>query len=291
MAMPLMGLSGIASAKTTKATKGSTAWCAKHKKKAICQNAGGGSGSGGTTPEITVEAATSPVIQVEANPSFAGDTVDIFSSQLEASCGGVIFISVQSGTLTESLNHYEAVLDDDGNATVIAVGAGNCAPGDNVVDASLVQAPYYTALGDYINYPDVVTPPGVFGYPDPEVETGDSSTSGNSDVYAAFAIEAPPVFAEQNAEISDTQLESSCGGGYFWIDGYGNVTAETGVLPGQVETVTPPINTPLDDDGNGGVLFLGISCAATTTTVIGDVDAGDHPTYTGTYTVLPPQVT
>src|SRR5579863_1097318 len=104
--MPLMGLSGVASAKTTKAAKGSTAWCAKHQKRAICQNAGGsGSGSGTSTPEITVDASNSPVIQVEANPSFAGDTVDIFSSQLEASCNGVVFISVQSGTLTESLNH------------------------------------------------------------------------------------------------------------------------------------------------------------------------------------------
>jgi hypothetical protein len=298
VAMPLLGLSGVASAKATaSAKKGSTAWCAKHKKAAACKT-GGGSSTGGSSPEITVDASNAPVIQIEANPAFAGDTVDVESTQLEASCGGtVVFLSVQSGMLEPAYDVFGAILDDDGNATFIMEGAGNCAPGVNVVDASLVQAPYYTALGDYTNYPDVVTPPGVFGFPDPEVETGDSSTSGDSDVYAAFAIEAPPVYAEQTAEISDTQLESSCGGGYYWFDGFGDMPGtgtswfEPAVVAPTAQATTAPTQTPLDDDGNGGVLFIGISCAATTSTVIGDVIAGDHPTYTGSLTVLPPQPT
>ena len=293
VAMPLMGLSGVASAKTTKAAKGSTAWCAKHpKKKALCQAGGSGSGSGPSTPEIIVNAVFAPVIQVEANPQFAGDTVDISSSQLTASCDGVIFISVASGVLTESINHFTAVLDDDGNATVLMVGEGNCAPGDNVIDVSLNVAPYYTVLGDYVNSPETPTPPGVFGLPLPnEVETGDSLTSGDSDVYATFALEAPPVYAEQNAEISDNQLESSCGGGYYWISGTGAVTFRPGVGPGVPQVTTPPIQTPIDDDGNAAVLFLGISCAAATSVVIGDVASGDHQTYTSTFTVTAPKPT
>lgn len=295
VAMPLLGLSGVASAKATHATK-SAAWCAKHpKKKALCPS-GAGSGSGGAsgqnTPEIIVNADFSPVIQIEANPQFAGDPVDISSSQLTASCDGVVFLSVATGTLTESINHFTAILDDDGNATVIMEGEGNCAPGDNIIDVSLDVAPYYTALGDYVNSPETPTPPGVFGLPLPnEVETGDSLTSGDSDVYAAFAIEAPPVYAEQDAEISDNQLESSCGGGYYWINGFGVPTFVPAVGPGVPQVTTPPIQTPLDDDGNGGALFLGISCAAATSEVIGDVEAGDHETYTSTFTVTAPEPT
>jgi ribosomal protein L31 len=294
VAMPLLGLSGVASAKATHASKSAT-WCAKHpKKKALCPSAGGGaSGQGAGSPEIQVSAVFSPVIQVEANPSFAGDPVVISSSQLAASCGGIIFLSVETGTITESpTNTFTVYLDDDGNADVIMSGLGNCAPGDNTVDASLEVAPYYTALTDYVNYPDVVTPPGVFGLPLPsEVEVGDSPLSGNSDVYASFDVEAPPVYAEENAEISDTQLESSCGGGYFWIGANGLLAAAGPVGPGVAQTITPPVVAQLDDDGNTGVVFLGISCAATTTTVIADVDAGTHPTYTSTFTVDAPQVT
>src|ERR1700691_4493016 len=205
VAMPLMGLSGVASAKATHASK-SAAWCAKHpKKKALCPSAGGGA-TGGSSPEIQVSAAFSPVIQVEANPSFAGDPVTISSSQLFASCDGLEFLSVATGTLVASEgNAVTVTLDDDGNADVIMAGLGNCAPGTNVVDASLAVAPYYTALTDYVNYPDVVTPPGVFGLPLPsEVETGDSLTSGDSDVYATIDVEAPPVYAEQDVLISDS---------------------------------------------------------------------------------------
>src|ERR1700678_4009987 len=79
VAMPLMGLSGVASAKATHATKSAT-WCAKHpKKKALCPSGAGGSGSGGgsgqNTPEIIVNADFAPVIQIEANPQFAGEPV------------------------------------------------------------------------------------------------------------------------------------------------------------------------------------------------------------------------
>jgi hypothetical protein len=295
--MPLMGLSGVASAKATQATKSAT-WCAKHPKKtALCPSAGGGaSGSGTSTPQITVSAVFAPVIQVEANPAFAGDPVTISSSQLFASCNGLVFFSVATGTLVPTVaNTVTVILDDDGNADVIVEGLGNCAPGDNTLDASLAVAPYYTALTDYVNSPETPTPPGVFGLPLPsEVETGDSLTSGDSDVYAAFALEAPPVYAEQNAFISDNELESSCGGGYFWIGVEGAQNGIEGVGPvgpGVAQTILPPVETSIDDDGNTGVLFLGISCAAATTTVIADVDAGDHPTYTSTFTVAPPQVT
>jgi len=294
--MPLLGLSGVATAKTTKAGKGSATWCAKHPKKVVCQagaGSGTGSGSGGTAPEITIDASNAPIITVEANPQFAGDVVDVESSQLQAACGGVLeFLSVQNGFLEPYINSIPAVLDDDGNATFIMTSPNNCAPGVNLVEASMAVAPFLTATDEDIVYPDYPTPAGVFAYPNPQVEVGDTATSGDSDVYAAFAIETSPVYAEGEAEISDAQLEASCLGGYYWIDGYGVPHFVPAVAPGQLaQTIDPPVDTPIDDDGNGGVLFIGISCATATTDVIGDVLGGDHPTYTSTFTVLPPAPT
>ena len=47
----------------------------------------------------------------------------------------------------------------------------------------------------------------------------------------------------------------------------------------------------IDDDGNATFSFTGASCAAGPSAVIADVLAGSHPTYTSTYTILPPQPT
>jgi hypothetical protein len=176
-------------------------------------------------------------------------------------------------------------LDDDGNATIWLNGV-NCAPGSDVVDASMNAAPYLTALGTLTAAPPVVTTTGVAGYPTTsgivttgEVETGDTTASGNSDVYAVFYVETDPVYAEAMAEISDNQLVDSCGQGADWYDSSGNF------IPG------PDITETLDDDGNGVFEFVGSSCAATTSEVIADIEAGTHPTYTSTFTVDAPAPT
>ena len=211
LAMPLLGMSGIASAKGTKAAAPK---CVKHPKSAKCQNSGGGSPSGGGTggppAQITVKVSPNPlvetgqseihaVIEVETLPSFAGDTVLIDSSQLIASCnGGVTFENMQGGVTTPGQfhivnNRIEAVLDNDGNATVV-VDALDCAPGTSVVEADLEVAPFLTALTTLVALPPSVTPEGLTGYPQragvaQEVETGDTSTSGDSNVYAVFYVE------------------------------------------------------------------------------------------------------
>ena len=78
------------------------------------------------------------VIQVETSPSFAGDPVEVDSSQLANSCGGIIgFLSDTSA----GLNSVTVTLDDDGNAAVVVDGT-ECAPGPSLVEADLVEAPY-----------------------------------------------------------------------------------------------------------------------------------------------------
>jgi len=291
VAMPLAGMSGIASAKTAKAT---AAKCARHPHK--CQKGGGG-GTGGPPPNIIVTVAPNPlietgtseihaIVQVETSPSFAGDPVFIYSQQLVNSCfaNSVIFYSSASGSLSEpSYNSITAILDDDGNATVELAG-NDCAPGSSVLEADLVKAPYYTATTTIVANPPVPTTAGVTGYPNPEVETGDTTTgpngpSGNSDVYAVFYVEDSPVYAEQTVMISSAQLQNRCGLGALWSAGNGGTGSATGA------------STTLDDDGNAVFIFEGASCAAGDSTVIADVNAGTHDTFTTIYTISPPAPT
>ena len=113
-----------------------------------------------------------------------------------------------------------------------------------------------------------------------EVETGDSTTSGNSDVIAIFYVETSAVYAEQQVEISSNQLEDRCGQGASWF-----LITPTGVA-------APPGNqVTLDDDGNAVFVFLGASCAAGASEVTADVEAGTHPTYTTSFNIVAPQPT
>jgi hypothetical protein len=308
VAMPLLGTSGIASAKSAKATARAAAKCAKHPGRAKCQNKtpGGGTSTGGTggapanievsvSPNPLVETGQSEihaVIQVETLPSFAGDVVGISSSQLVSSCETVSYESIRQGVLppVTSPDSITTVLDDDGNATVIVDGI-NCAPGSSVVAADLESAPYYTALTDLLATPPNVTTPGLTGYPQNEVETGDTLTglngpSGNSDVYAVFYVEDAPVYAEQTVEIDSAQLDGRCGEGWLWAGGNGGTTVTGTGLNTQGEATTT-----LDDDGNAVFVFKGISCAAGDSQVIADVLAGTHDTFTFDYNILPPAPT
>jgi hypothetical protein len=322
--MPLLGVSSIASAKTTKAAK-AAAQCAKHPSKAKCLNSGnggsgaGGSGSGGGTGgapvQITVNVAPNPlvetgqsevhaVVQVETLPAFAGDLVNIDSQQLEASChDGITFENLQNGGTVDAPNvqdnRIDAVLDDDGNATVVVDGV-DCAPGTDVFEADLEVAPFLTAITTLTVSPPAVTPVGLTGYPQlsgiaQEVETGDTSESGDSNIYAVFYVEENPVYAEQTVEISSAQLEGRCIEGWRWEPGN---AAGVGVGPGYsgpisgegVNTGTKP-STILDDDGNAVFVFKGISCASGPSEVIADVLAGTGDTFVTSFTVNPPTPT
>jgi hypothetical protein len=295
VSMPLVAMSGVASA----AKKGTPKWCAKHPALAVsvasCSNASSGSGTGapGDPPLITVQIDPTPLVetgsseiigtvQVETSASFAGDAVDISSSQLGASCAGFAFLSLQN---TEAPN-VSVILDDDGNVTVAVIGF-DCAPGSDVIEADLELAPFYTALGTLVASPPVVTPTGVFAYPQTsgtvttgEVETGDTTASGDSDVYAVFDVEADPVYAEQTVQISSTQLVARCGGAPapVWISNQGSSSG-------------PTATATIDDDGNATFAFSGTSCAPGPSLVTTVVEAGIHSPAATTFTIVAPTPT
>jgi hypothetical protein len=283
---------------------GSPGWCAHHPKAAKKVPACSTSGGGGP-PAIRVQVDPNPtvetdqglvvaVIQVAASPSFAGDAVEVSSSQLLASCGGALFfLNFQNGGTPSSPNigidDISAVLDADGNATVVVDNEG-CAPGSDLIEADLVVAPYLTATTVLAVDPPTVTPAGVVGSPATsgtivgETATGDTTDSGDSAIYGVFTVETDPVNAGLEAEIGSAQLESRCVGGWFWGGTNGSITG-TGPNPGA------PLQSPLDDDGNTTFLFMGVSCAAGSSQVVADVLGGTAATYTTTFVVDAPAPT
>jgi hypothetical protein len=56
-------------------------------------------------------------------------------------------------------------------------------------------------------------------------------------------------------------------------------------------STTSTATATLDNDGNAVISFAGSECAAGTSTVIADVNAGPHPTYTTTYNIIAPEPT
>jgi uncharacterized repeat protein (TIGR01451 family) len=227
------------------------------------------------------------VIEVETSPVYAGDTVTISSTQLQLACGGdILFETLQGGstvTPTTSLNSISVLLDNDGNVDVVVDG-NNCAPGTDLIEADMVKAPYLTATTTLVVYPpQQVTPSGLSAAPANEVETGDSPTTGESDVYTVFQVSSDPVYAEQPVEITSSQLEARCNLGWRWEPGSGNVIDQT--------SGTTVATGTLDDDGNATFVFKGESCAPGTSTVTATVEAGTDPTYTTTYTIAPPALT
>jgi hypothetical protein len=248
-------------------------------------------------PKITVQIDPRPLvetgasyilatIQVETAAAFANDPVNISSSQLVASCATTDFFNLQAAGTT----NVTVYLDADGNATVLVAGEG-CAPGSDLIEASLVKAPYITAVKTLVAKPPVTTPHGLFGYPTTsgtvttgEVETGNSTLSGDSDVYAVFYVETNPVFAEHTVEIASAQLEGRCGGGWIWSSLTGGPKPGSGTVTGIGVNMGKPAKAILDDDGNAVFFFEGVSCAAGPSLVI----SGGRST---TFNINPPQPT
>jgi hypothetical protein len=307
VALPLLGMAGIASA----APKGSTKWCATHlkaaKKTAACQGTtSGGGGTGGPPPVTQIQVTVSPnpiietgvseihaIVQVEAQVAFANDPVFIYSQQLVNSCASVDFLVNEPVPVPKVVNPVippplaglsvpqgqsaTVDLDNDGNATV-ELDAYDCAPGSSLLEADLVEAPYYTATTTIQALPPNVTLAGLTAFPNPEVETGDATLTG-SNVYAVFYVEDNPVYAETPVEISSAQLQDRCLGGETWSAGNGGSGNATGGT------------TTLDNDGNAVFIFEGVSCAPGTSTVVADLIGGTHDTFSTDYTIDPPTPT
>ena len=302
VAMPLVGMAGIASASKVKAGPN----CKLHPNRAKCQAGGGGGtgGTGGTPPNIIVSVSPNPVqevgaseinvvVQVEALAIFANQKVDISSQQLSLDCLTLVWKSSADNTPSDQISIGTnaagvtgVLLDNDGNATVELQGE-DCAPGANLVEADLEGAPYTTATATLTASPPGVTKyPTITGAPNPEVETGDGApANAESQVYANFLIEENPVYAEQIVEVTSAQLTNRCEPGKtLW-------SSTPGVGGGGTLIGTTGVTAVLDNDGNADVTFEGISCAAGDSLVDAELVGGTHDTFTNDFVISPPAVT
>jgi hypothetical protein len=231
------------------------------------------------TPNPVTEVGASTVnavVQVNALPGFAGDSVNISSIDLTNSCASVDFNSIAAGLPPTASNPISVVLDNEGNATV-EVDAVGCAPGTDVIEADLASVPFKTATATLtVNGPND-TPHGVWASPKKEVETGTSGEGGDSDIYAVFNVETSSRYAEQTVEIQSDELVDRCGAGSEWVTNVDTYADSTTAI------------ATLDDNGNATFVFYGASCATGHSTVIADVEAGLHPKYTTIFKVEPPK--
>jgi hypothetical protein len=86
-----------------------------------------------------------------------------------------------------------------------------------------------------------------------------------------------PSYAGDPVEIDSSQLANACGGIIgFLTDTTAGLNSVTAIF---------------DDDGNAVFVFLGSSCGAGPSQVVADVDAGTHPTYMTTFTIVAPTPT
>jgi len=241
----------------------------------------GGNATAGPAP--TVGSAIHVVLQIHTKASLAKDSIFIESPQLSFECSSVTFETLQGGSTSAprtSPNNIIVVLDSDGN-TAVTVDAVNCAPGTAVIEADLTVAPFYTATTTLVIKPPGVLKNGLTAAPTKEVETGNTSASGESEVYAVFDVSAPAVYAGQEVEISSPELEDRCGLGWRWEPNGG--VAVNGVPPANGNAISV-----LDNDGNASFVFKGASCAQGVSTVTAEVLRGGAPTYVTTFKILAP---
>jgi hypothetical protein len=315
VAMPLVGLAGVASAANP---VGSAKWCANHPKlakttyKAVCAAATGTGtgGSGGTgpaggdppliasvSPDPVPESGTSEadfVIQVEAAVPNTGIAVNISSQQLALSCGSVTWLSSASGTISAIIGtgispSAPVTLDNDGNATVEVQGE-NCAPGTDQIEVDLTKAPYTTISSDVTLSPPAeswtpATGPTITAFPNPEVETGDGGTGdAASQVYVNFLVEENPVYAEGTVDVTSEQLTARCGlGTPVWSSTPGDLGTGNTAITSAGATVG--VNAELDNDGNADVTFEGLSCAPGPSLIDVELIGGSHDSFGTTFTI------
>ena len=217
------------------------------------------------------------VVTVECHPVFAESTVTISADELFSRCAGHlswIHTPGNGGTATGAT--VDVILDNDGEATVVAFGGPSCAAGTSLISAHLDVAPFTTANARYTILAPRNTPPGVKALPASVVEDSVNSSAATI-VYAEFN----PVFAEKTVMFRSNELEARCTGGITWV-GPDEALLGTG----------PTVTTTLDNNGNAwAVALAGPSCAAGPSQIEASLTSVPFTSYRTTFTILSPRVT
>jgi hypothetical protein len=126
------------------------------------------------TPETKIEGEeasdVATIVQVEFEPVFAEEPVNVNGSQLTSRCKNwphteAIVMGPEGYPETEQdLEEGTLYLDNDGNAFAVVIGNSSCASGDTLIEASLENAPYTTYTAHFtIEPPQPTFPPKTTG--------------------------------------------------------------------------------------------------------------------------------
>ncbi|MBO0883193.1 MAG: hypothetical protein J2P17_23230 [Mycobacterium sp.] len=265
--VPFLGAQ-VALASTAPAT--TTPTCVVHSTKSQVET-----GEGVTTSSIA------DVIQVECQPQFSEQYVEISSAQLDSLCHNTLsWYSDSTSALGGGWGTgetFDVYLDDDGNATAVVWGGPSCAAGTALITADLTVAPFTTARTHFVIKPPQTTTRGI--YPRPLSEVEDATWSG---VDTVLNIEFPSVYGEDTVEVSSPQLYDHCHGNIVWVG------ADETILGTDTKSVT----ATLDNNGNTFVVAIGgPSCATGESLVTADLMAPPYTTLHNHFTILSPRPT
>jgi len=117
--------------------------------------------------ESEENSSAAAIIEVEFQPVFAEEPVNVNAAQLDSRCheGELTWVGPEGQVLGYGAELNGLGLDNDGNAFVVALGGESCAAGSSLVEASLEHAPYTTYTTDFNILPPVPT------FPEPEPVT------------------------------------------------------------------------------------------------------------------------
>ena len=227
----------------------------------------------------------SAVVQINTSTLYDRSRVVVSSPELQAACAAVSFETLQGGTVSAPTiggGSFPVAVDADGNVTVVVDGIG-CARGRYALLSTIPAFGANASTVIAVNPPQITFPYRFGGYPANEVETGNTTASGHSDVYTVFIISTSPKYGEDTATISAPSLASHCKGGIRW--------ESNGVGSPFVKSATA-IAT-IDNDGNASFVFKGASCAAGKNKVTLTVHTGGkrNPKYSTSYVIVPPAIT
>jgi hypothetical protein len=219
------------------------------------------------------------VVTVECHPVFAEDTVTISSDELYNRCDGRLrWFQTPSFRAMAILRlrspSVDATLDNDGEATVVAIGGPSCAAGSSDISAHLDAPPFATVTTRYRILAPQDTPRGVFALPSSQVEDSVNSSAATI-VYAEFN----PVQSERTVMFRSNELYNRCDS-LRWL------------VPGRKPQFGPTATAMLDNNGNAwAVALAGPSCAAGTSQIEASLTSAPYNSRMTSFDILSPRVT
>ncbi len=219
-------------------------------------------------------------MQVTCSAKYAQREVRVSAPQLFESCGGELSWSSPYPYVPVSGPVFAAVLDNDGNATIVLSAGPSCAPGADTISATLEVPGAATVSAPFTVLAPHGTRTGVSAMPKKEVE--DSNVSS---VATIVEVAFPSVDAEQQVTIGSQELFTRCKQApklrWFGADGESLLGKEEG---GETAEVT------LNNNGNAYAIALGgWSCASGRSKIEASLTAPPYTSETTNFTIKQPR--